>query len=117
MYIILYTCSLYVSGIKEAKLVCVCINRCCNALYQCCNCLLKKDDHSRVKLQQIDDDDPTSDYINANYIPVSFDYEFCLHACIEELTVICLLVDEKNTMYVHIMSMLIFTAIPSDFCI
>jgi len=31
-----------------------------------------KDDHSRVKLQQIDDDDPTSDYINANYIPVSF---------------------------------------------
>ncbi|XP_053398077.1 receptor-type tyrosine-protein phosphatase beta-like [Mercenaria mercenaria] len=26
-------------------------------------------DHSRVKLQQIDDDDPTSDYINANYMP------------------------------------------------
>lgn len=32
---------------------------------------LTKDDHSRVKLQQIDDDDPTSDYINANYMPVS----------------------------------------------
>ena len=30
-----------------------------------------KDDHSRVKLQQLDDDDPTSDYINANYMPVS----------------------------------------------
>ncbi|KAH3728787.1 hypothetical protein DPMN_054748, partial [Dreissena polymorpha] len=26
-------------------------------------------DHSRVKLQQLDDEDPTTDYINANYIP------------------------------------------------
>ncbi|WAR09475.1 PTPRB-like protein [Mya arenaria] len=26
-------------------------------------------DHSRVKLQQLDDDDPESDYINANYMP------------------------------------------------
>ena len=29
-----------------------------------------KDDHSRVKLLPMDEDD-TSDYINANYIPVS----------------------------------------------
>ncbi|XP_060593088.1 receptor-type tyrosine-protein phosphatase beta-like [Ruditapes philippinarum] len=26
-------------------------------------------DHSRVKLQQLDEDDPTTDYINANYMP------------------------------------------------
>ncbi|KAH3728918.1 hypothetical protein DPMN_054881, partial [Dreissena polymorpha] len=26
-------------------------------------------DHSRVKIQQLDDEDPTTDYINANYIP------------------------------------------------
>jgi protein tyrosine phosphatase len=34
--------------------------------------IFTKVDHSRVKLQQLDEDDPTTDYINANYMPVSF---------------------------------------------
>jgi len=36
-------------------------------------CCLVSDEHSRVKLVPIDDDEEGSDYINASYVPV------CLH--------------------------------------
>ena len=55
MHVRLCMCACVPSGVRR----CICYAPVCAS-----------DDHSRVKLSYIDDD-PGSDYINANYMPVS----------------------------------------------
>ena len=43
-------------------------------------------DHSRFKLQPVDDEEG-SDYINANYVPVSLSLNLCITCTIETLLI------------------------------